>query len=171
MKVKKALLMLTVLSLLVAIPAFALNEPGDLPKLEWGAPEEPIVIGAETVTFEWMGEEEKYSVDIEGLARYYDALLDDVVGVEVEISLGTSDWNEDMSESRLAIAIDDLAEVIAIELGLSVDDELLALTGPEEGTYASAKVKGLDPSVKTGKKRQNNLFSDPVDFPDYLFFF
>ena len=70
----------------------------------------------------------------------------------------TGEWDEQgPSWSRLVITIDDFAEVIAIELGLSVDDVLLVLTGPEEGTHATAKVKALDPSVKTGKKRQNNL--------------
>jgi hypothetical protein len=176
MKIKSVIVMLMAVSLLMGVTTSA-KQTG--PQLD--APTGLTVSFVDdSVEFDWddnVAGADKYSVDIEGLAWYIDDDGDEgeplLVMVEVEISLGTSVWNEDMSESALTISIEELAEVIASELGLAEEDTLLALTGPlvdDEPTVAIAKVKALDPSEKTGNKKQNNPFSDPVDFPDYVLF-
>ncbi|UCC97077.1 MAG: hypothetical protein JSW66_14670 [Phycisphaerales bacterium] len=176
MKIKSAIVMLTAVFLLVGITASA-KQTG--PKLD--APTGLAVAFVDgSIEFDWddnVTGADKYSVAIEGVVWYIDEDGDAgeplLVMMEIEVSLGTSDWNEDMSESALTITIEELAEVVALQLGLAAEDTLLALTGPlvdAVPTFAAAKVKALDPSEKTGNKRQNNPFSDPADFPDYVFF-
>ena len=179
---KRTILMLTVVSLLVAIPVIAKNNlPGDLDKPVWAAVD-PIVIDTDeyTIAFDWdpVDYAVKYSVDIKGLVVYVDidgdegepALLAEVV----EVSFGTSDRTDDgeMGDSDLTITFDELAAAIADELGLVEGDLVLGLTDPSELDpedpelgEACAKVKGLDPT-RPSKKRQNNLFSDCEDLPD-----
>jgi len=151
MKAKRVILMLTVVSLIVAIPVFALPAPTGL----------LVNVGVDAVECDWddvIGAA-KYSVDIEG-----DVTIDGVIGtVPVEVSFGTSDRAEgDMADSDLDIPIDDLAAAIAAELGVAVED-LISLDD------AYAKVKALNPGKGNGK--QKNPFSDlagpfSVDFDD-----
>ena len=161
MKTKKVLLMLTAVSLLAPVAAFAAEEPNDLAAPTWTS----ITLAEDDITFDWepVTGAAKYSVDIEGLAIYWDDSLDDYAEAEVEVSLGTGVWNEDMSESELTIDIDDLGEVIAIELGFSADDILWVLTDPEEA-QASAKVKAL------GSTGQDNPFSVSESLPHDIVF-
>lgn len=174
MKIKRAILLLTVVSLL-AIPAMALKEYGDVPPPtdlsystdpgdETAEPPTPA-----TITFDWVPgigkAAEKYSLDICGMVSV-DGLMVDVPVEDVEIewcvSFGTSDWNEDMSASEITIPLEDLH--IAIFAAI---DEAIADAGITEAEYELeemyAKVKGLDPSDKNPKKRQNNEFSEQLD--------
>ena len=170
MKIKRTILMLIVVSL-IAVPALAKNNvPGDLAKPVWAAV--PMTFGIDGVTFDWedVTNAAKYSLDIVAVATvdYWDntgldpVLVTDVI-VEVTFSFGTSDWNEDMSDSEITIPYDeleyeDLYAAIAAELGVEVDDlDDVVL----DELYA--KVKALDPT-QPPTKRQNNLFSDPLDF-------
>lgn len=163
---KRTILLLTVVSLLVAVPVLAKNNvPGDLAKPVWAAI--PVVYGADDVTFDWedVPDAAKYSLDIVAVVTvdYWvdDVLVEDVM-VEVTFSFGTSDWNEDMSASEITIPYDeleyeDLLASIADELGIEVDD-----LEDEVLDELYAKVKALDPT-RPPTKRQNNLFSDPLD--------
>jgi hypothetical protein len=62
-----------------------------------------------------------------------------------------------MADSQLEIPNSEVMEVIAASLPYGTGDCILGIT-------SMAKVKGLDPHDKADKKRQNNLFSDPVVF-------
>ena len=180
---KKTILMLTVVSLLVAIPVLAKNNfPGDVSQptnLEFEISEPP-----ETITFTWEPGDggkvaEKYSLDIYGVIVFDyvddkgtpetgdDELIEDVE-VEWSASFGTGDYNSDnMSDPTITIPLDDVHNaVIADLLETLTEMEIEALDVDEESveiTEMFAKVKGLDPSDKEQKKRQNNLFSEPVD--------
>lgn len=170
MKIKKALLMLTVVSLLLTIPTFGAKEYGDLDPpflfMAWYAP------GVDT-GLDWTDVDGavKYSVDIEGLAVFNDGELVDGDGdgdpldpeiLEVGVSFGTSDRTDGgvMGDSDLTITLDELAAAIAADLGIPVED-LLSLTEP---TY---KVKALGPG--NGKGRQNNEFDSMDVFWDIDF--
>ena len=177
MKTRNILIVLAVVSLLVSIAAFAKNEPGDVPaptNLSYSTDPgdelaDPPV--PPTVTFDWddVAEAEKYSLDICGVVLV-DYTVDTVetldVPVEWCVSFGTSDWNPDaMSDPTITIPLEDLHAAIdaaidagIVELGISLDD-----VDDKELVEMYAKVKGLDPHDKTDKKRQNNLFSDPLD--------
>jgi hypothetical protein len=132
---------------LMAEPAFALDAPANL----------TVVVGATTLDFDWddVVDADKYSVDIEGTVIYLDSNLQEVEA-DIELSFGTSDRTDGgaMEDSDLTILIDDLADAIALELGISEDDLF--------GLEAEAKVKALSPGKNKG--RQNNPFSTPVDF-------
>jgi len=165
---KKVILMLAVVSL-IAVPSFAKKQAGDVPAPLWAA--EPVlpveVEEVDSVKFDWQDveEAEKYSLDICGMVLVDGVIEDlDVEDVEVEwcVSFGTSDWNEDMSDSEIIIPLEDLH--IAIFAAI---DEAIANAGitDAEDTLVEmyAKVKGLDPHAENGKKRQNNEFSTPLN--------
>jgi hypothetical protein len=158
--------MLTVVSLL-AIPAMAAKEPGDVPAPVWAAVD-PVVPVDDSLKFDWddVAEAEKYSLDICGMILV-DGMIDDVPVEDLEIewcvSFGTSDWNEDMGDSEITIPLEDIHLAIFAEL----EEGLIAAGITEiydlEIAEMYAKVKGLDPSDKNPKKRQNNEFSAPLD--------
>ncbi len=145
MKIKRAILMLTVVSLLVGIPAFAVKGPGAVP-----APATLSVdVVDDTVHCEWaeVTVAVKYSVDVEGEVTYWrlisvDPDVYEEATAEITIECG--------STTALEMDIDtgDLAEAAALELGVPVED-LISFDGV-------VKVKGLDPGKDKG--RQNNAF-------------
>ena len=159
MKIKRAILLLAVVSLLITIPTFGAKEYGDLdPPDIWIA---WLTYGVDTgVDWDDVIGAVKYSVDIEGLAIFNDGDLVDGDGdgdpldpeiLEVGVSFGTSDRTDggEMGDSDLTITLDELAAAIAAELGIPVED-VLAL---DETVY---KVKALAPGKDKG--RQNNEF-------------
>jgi hypothetical protein len=161
---KRTILFLTVVSLLVAGIALA-KDKGDLDPPVWADP--PVIFDDGTITLDWddVDYAEKYSLDfvVVAVVDYWvdDVLMEDVE-VEAALSFGTSDWNEDMSQSQITLPEEELSEDAAIaaivaELGIVVDD--LEDLGWVEVYF---KVKGLDPHRETGKKNQDNPFSDPL---------
>ena len=148
MNAKRMIAVLAGICLVVPAVALALDAPTGL----------SAVVGADTVSLDWddnVIEAVKYSVDIEGMVTYWDAILLAEATASVEVSFGTSDRTDGgvMGDSDLTIAIDDLAAAIAAELGIPAGD-VISLDG-------IAKVKALDPGKDKG--RQNNPFSTPVD--------
>ncbi len=146
MKVKRVMLILTMV-LAVSVIAAPLPAPENL----------TVDVSPTELSLDWDDVEEavKYSVDIEGTVVYLDS-EDQEVEADIELSFGTSDRTDGgaMGDSDLTILIDDLADAIASELGISVDD-LVWLE-------AEAKVKALAPGKNKG--RQNNPFSDQEGF-------
>jgi hypothetical protein len=146
MKVKRATLILTMF-LAVSVIAASLPAPANL----------TVDVGPADLALDWddVQDATKYSVDIEGIVTYLDS-EDQEVEADIELSYGTSDRTDGgaMGDSDLTILIEDIADAIALELGISVDD-LLWLE-------AEAKVKALAPGKNKG--RQNNPFSDPYEF-------
>lgn len=183
MKIKRAILMLTVVSLLVAIPALAAKKPtGALGPPLWDDPavEETTatideVEDVDVIRLDWLPVTgaDKYSVDIEATATYDTGEVDEeeqpiMASVEVSASFGTSDRLDggDMSDDDLNIPLSDIEAIeAALDAALA---EALELAGLDPETPAvveiTAKVKALDPSVKP-TKRQNNPFSVPVALP------
>jgi hypothetical protein len=182
---KRTILMLTVVSLLVAIPALAKNNvPGDVPAPTWAVvdPAVPVDFVNGDIVFDWTDAAgaEKYSLCIEGVLEVDytddngtpDIPEDDTeyLDVEVEFSVcfGTSDRTDggEMGDSDLAIPVEEFfvaleaaAEAAALDqLGISLDD-----ADDVELIALTAKVKGLDPHDKNDMKRQNNLFSPTLD--------
>jgi hypothetical protein len=163
---KRTILLLAVVSL-IAIPSFAKKEAGDVPAPVWAAEPVQLVDDDTSVKFDWedVTEAEKYCLNICGMVLV-DGLIEDepVEDVEIEwcVCFGTSDWNEDMSASEITIPLEDLHLAIFAAI-----DEAIADAGIVEAEYTleemCAKVKGLDPHAETGKKRQNNEFSEPLD--------
>ena len=150
MKIRSTIIVLTIVTLVLGVSAFAKKEPGDL-----DAPTITNVnIDTVGIYIEWTEVEDavKYSVDIEGEVTYDDEYLGEVTA-DVELSFSSDDL-------FLVIGLDELAEAIASELGIDPED-VLYLDG-------EVKVKGLAPG--NGNGRQNNLFSDSwecdVDFED-----
>ena len=180
MKIKRAILMLTVVSLLVAIPALAKKPTGAL-----GPPTlESIVVTTATIDevdnvdvilLDWsdVTGADKYSVDIEATATYDTGELDDeeepiMASVEVSASFGTSARLDggDMGDSDLNIPVSDVEALLA-ELDAALAAALEAAGLPLDTPAVveiSAKVKALDPSVKP-TKRQNNPFSNSLPVP------
>ena len=164
MKIKRTILLLTVVSLLVAVPTFGLKEYGDLDPpiltLVWSNPSE-----SET-GFGWIfvPGAVKYSVDIEGVATYdlYNysgidpVLIEAGATAEVEVSFGTSDRTDDgeMGDPDLTITHEEFAAAIAAELGIPVVD---VISLAEDW---AVKVKALAPGKDKG--RQNNEFSNSI---------
>lgn len=159
----KSIIMITVLSLIMTIPTFGAKEYGDLP-----APQITVAVlsyGLDTSLYwEAVIGAEKYSVDIEGLAIFNDGDLVDGDGdgepldpemLEVTVSFSTTD-------TSLTVTLEELAEAIAAELGIPVED-VLAL---DETVY---KVKALAPG--NGKGRQNNEFGviEPLWLIDFYY--
>jgi hypothetical protein len=146
MKVKRVMLILTMV-LAVSVIAAPLAAPVNL----------TINDGPTELVLDWddVVDAEKYSVDIEGTVIYLDSEFQEVEA-DIELSFGTSDRTDGgaMGDSDLTIFVDDLADVIALELGISEDDLV--------GLEAEAKVKALSPGKNKG--RQNNQFSAPVGF-------
>ena len=146
MKVKRVMLILTMV-LAVSVIAAPLPAPENL----------TVDVSPTELALDWDDVEEavKYSVDIEGTVVYLDS-EDQEVEADIELSFGTSDRTDGgaMGDSDLTILIDDLADAIASELGISVDD-LVWLE-------AEAKIKALAPGKNKG--RQNNPFSDQEGF-------
>ena len=189
MKDKKALLMLTVVSLIVAITAFAAPKPpGALGPPFWDDPAVTLttatideVPDVAVILLDWLpvSGADKYSVDITGLAVYDtgdddpDSGEDILAEVEVEASFGTSDRLDggDMGDDDLNIPISDIADIEDALMDALAD--ALAAAGLDESAIESvelsAKVKALDPSVKP-TKRQNNPFStsQPLPLPSTL---
>jgi hypothetical protein len=186
---KRAILMLTVVSLLVAIPVLARNNvPGDvsvptdltLTSIDPGDPPDTPA----TVTFDWLAGDdakpaEKYSLDIYGMIVFDyvddkgtpetddDELIEDVE-IEWSASFGTGDYNPDnMSDPTITIPLEDVHVAIfadILETLIEMEIDVLAVDGESvEITEMFAKVKGLDPSDKNPKKRQNNTFSESID--------
>jgi hypothetical protein len=101
------------------------------------------------------------------LVDYWDTsglepVLVEDVEVEASLSFGTSDWNEDMSQSQITIPEDELSEdaalaAVAAELGIEADNLEYV-----DWLEVYVKVKALDPHAETGKKNQDNPFSDPL---------
>ena len=141
---KRTILMLTVVSLL-AIPTFAVKEPGAVP-----APATlSVVVDDTTVHCVWaeVNQAVKYSVDVEGEVTYLRLISTDPdvyeeATAEITIECGST------TELEMDIDIDELAEAAALELGVPVD-ALISFDGV-------VKVKGLDPGKDKG--RQNNAF-------------
>ena len=158
MKLRNVVLALAVVSL-VAIPAFAKNNKGDVPQIQDLAVQIIAAEGEtpEMVEFSWadITEAEKYSLDIEGAG--WVTIVDVVDPVWVEFSVSYS-----AVASPLALPVEDvlndLAAAVLAELGVEIEDvlggELLEL---------SAKVKGLDPLDKLDVKSQDNMFSESLD--------
>ena len=169
MKIKRAILMLTIVSLLVAITAFGAKPP----KGEPGVPTKPTVdiLSLPDIVIDWetgtATSAVKWSVDIEGTVSFDDGPDLDGDGdgenedpevLDFEVSFGTSDRTDDrpMIETDLTITVEQLADAVEEALGLTVD--LLLVTA--SGTGCTAKVKGLNPGKGT---QQNNDFSDPSE--------
>ena len=159
---KRTILMLTVVSLLVAIPALAKNNvPGDVPApadLTYTiipAVDEPPT--PEMVKFVWVAEPqaEKYSLDIEGAG--WVTIVDATEDVWVEFSVSYSAMESELT-MPVQDVLDDLTAAILAELGVEMEDVLGG-----ELVEMIAKVKGLDPQDKLDSKRQNNLFSADLD--------
>jgi hypothetical protein len=146
MKMSRVVLILTMI-LAVSVIAASLPAPANL----------TVDVGPADLDLDWDDVQDamKYSVDIEGIVTFLDS-EDLEVEADIELSYGTSDRTDGgaMGDSDLNILIEDLADAIALELGISVDD-LLWLD-------AEAKVKALAPGKNKG--RQNNPFSDPYEF-------
>ena len=167
---KRVILMLTVVSL-IAVPSFAVKEPGDVPAPDW---EDPAVYpDGDNIVFDWtdVAEAEKYSLCIEGLLEVdYTIDTTEYLDVEVEFSVcfGTSDRTDggEMGDSDLAMPGEDfmiailtaMDEALLDQLGIGLDD-----LDDWEFMELIAKVKGLDPHDKLDKKRQNNEFSEDLD--------
>jgi hypothetical protein len=171
---KKTILMLTVVLLLVAVPAMAKKDKGDVPQILWAATAVDIIPAVddipEMVQFDWLEETEaeKYSLDIEGEGTVDvwndngtpDAEGDDYLdlGVEVEFSVSYSAVDHVLI-MPVQDVLDDLIAAILAELGVEIDDvedgELLAL---------DVKVKGLDPHSEDvdDVKSQDNMFSEKI---------
>lgn len=145
MKTKRMMVVVAAVALVGPALVLALDAPTGL----------SATVGADSVFFDWddVPGAVKYSVDVEGVVTYYDALLPGEVQVEVEVSFGTSDRTDggEMGDSDLTVLIDDIAAAIAAELGIPVGD-VLSLDG-------WAKVKALAPGHGAGS--QNNPFSNP----------
>ena len=178
MKIKRAILMLTVVSLM-AIPALA-KPPGSLgpPTLLSIIPTDAEIDGDVVPVFllDWtdVTGADKYSVDITAMAICDtgdvdpDTLLPILVEIEVQASFGTSDRLDGgiMGDSDLNIPVSDV-EALAAELDLILEGLLLAEEiEAVDSIEITAKVKALDPSVKP-TKRQNNPFSNslPIVLP------
>lgn len=145
MKTKRMMVVVAAVALVGPALVLALDAPTGL----------SATVGADSVVFDWddVPGAVKYSVDVEGVVTYYDALLPGEVQVEVEVSFGTSDRTDggEMGDSNLTVLIDDIAAAIAAELGIPVED-VLSLDG-------WAKVKALAPGHGAGS--QNSPFSNP----------
>jgi hypothetical protein len=173
MKIKRAILLLTVISL-VAVPVLA-KPPGAL------GPPDLLSIVQTTATIDEVPDvdvflldwtdvvgADKYSVDITALAICDTGAVDELVDpilieIELSASFGTSDRLDGgvMSDSYLNIPVSDV-EALAADLDYLLD--LLLYYGiivDVESVEISAKVKALDPSVKP-TKRQNNPFSNSL---------
>ena len=167
---KRVILLLAVVSL-IAVPSFAKKEAGDVSKptdLDF----EIIDISEPNITFTWLpGDDakpaEKYSLDICGMVLVDGLMVDvPVEDIEVEwcVSFGTSDYNPDnMSAPTIAIPLEDLHLAIFEAIEEASSNAGITQINDVELAEMYAKVKGLDPSDKNPKKRQNNLFSDPLD--------
>jgi hypothetical protein len=172
--------LLTIVSLLIAIPVLAKSEkPGDVPAPRWTDPvtypgePEPFIETAEDVTFNWtdVAEAEKYSVDVYGIVLV-DGTINEgtpdeelVEGVEVEwsVSFGTSDWNPDnMGDPTMTIPLEDANAAVEAAIAAAIAEAGITLVTDVEDYAVYAKVKGLDPHAEGGKKRQDNPFSDPL---------
>lgn len=179
---KRTILLLTVISLLVAIPAMAKKPAGSLgpPILLSIVPTTATIDEVEDVDvflLDWTDVEdpdaEKYSVDVTAVAVCDTGEVDeygDPIEVEIDMSasFGTSDRLDggDMGDSDLNIPIADVEALVAdldYYLDLLILFEIIESAGPIE---ISAKVKALDPHVKPNK-RQNNPFSNslPIVLP------
>lgn len=164
---KRTILLLTIVSL-IAIPSFAKKEPGDVPAPIWAAEPVQLVDDDTSVKFDWedVAEAEKYCLNICGMVLV-DGMIDDELVEDVEIEwcvcFGTSDWNEDMSVSDITIPLEDLHLTIFAAIEEAMADAGITEVDDVELTEMFAKVKGLDPHDKEDSKRQNNLFSEPLD--------
>lgn len=106
----------------------------------------------------------KYSVDVEGCVWYKYWYTDWHWDCPcVEVSMGTSDWNCDMTDSHLWMWKSNFASLLAD----AIYDETGIYPDFISGFCGQAKVKALAP--KTDKGRQNNPFSDPAYFCTWLF--
>ena len=160
MKLRNAILALTVVSL-IAIPAMAANNKGDVPQIIWAATAVQIIDAVdetpEMVKFDWEDElaAEKYSLDIEGAG--WVTIVDVAEDVWVEFSVSYSAVDSELT-MPVQDVLDDLVAAVLAELGVGIEDvlggELLEL---------SAKVKGLDPLNKQPVKSQDNMFSADLD--------
>jgi len=176
---KRTILMLTVVSLLVAIPVLAKSEkPGDVPAPTWTTGSDPVTdpepfIENGVVTFNWnaVAEAEKYSVDVYGIVLVSGTIGEGtpdeelVEGVEVEwsVSFGTSDYNPDnMSDPTISIPTDEANAAVEDAIAAAIAEAGITLVTDVEDYAVYAKVKGLDPHAQGGKKRQDNVFSDPL---------
>lgn len=183
MKTKRVILMLTVVSLLVAIPTLAKKPTGALGPPLWDDPAVTVttatideVPDVAVILLNWLPVTgaEKYSVDVTGIAVYDtgdddpDSGEDILAEVEVEASFGTSDRLDggDMADDELNIPISDIADIEDALMDALAD--ALEAAGLDESAIVSveltAKVKALDPSVKP-TKRQNNPFSTSETLP------
>jgi len=175
MNVRRALLTLTIVSLLVAIPLLA-KPPGSL------GPPTLLSITETTATIDGVPDvdvfyldwtdvtgADKYSVDITATATYDTGEVDEygdpiLAEIEVQASFGTSDRLDDgeMGDDYLNIPVSDVEDLAAAL------DAALAAAGIDPGDVVSveitAKVKALDSSVNP-TNRQNNPFSNSLPLP------
>ena len=167
---KRTILFLMVISL-VAVPSFAKKELGDVPAPAWEDP--PVYPDGDYVVFDWtdVAEAEKYSLCFEGVLEV-DYTIDDIpyedVLVEFSFCFGTSDRTDggEMGDSDLGILDEDFLIAWDTAVGEALYDQLGISLGEEDDIDLIefiAKVKGLDPHEETGKKRQNNEFSEDLD--------
>jgi len=167
MKIKRAILMLTAISLLVTITTFgkgqgSLAAPTISSIIETTATIDGIP-GVDVVKIDWndITGAVKYSVDIEGVVTYNTG--GDDLELEVEFSFGTSDRLDgyEMGQSDLNIPVLDIAAAVEAAL-LDAGVDLGTLTA-DVVLVSTAKVKALGPG--NGNGRQNNPFSPPVAMP------
>jgi len=158
---KKTILMLTIVSLLIAVPAMAKKDKGDVDQILWADVDPVKIIDAEgddpeMVKFDWKDEieAEKYSLDIEGAGWVTIEGEDDAIWVEFEVS-----YSAVISELTMPVedVLADLTEAVLAEL-----EEGMVATGGEL-VEIIAKVKGLDPQDKEDVKSQDNMFSADLD--------
>jgi hypothetical protein len=133
MKIEKILLMLTVVSLLSAGPALALDAPENF---EAGVIDESLACVWDTVA-----EANEYSVTVEGSATFIAIIGLEEIKVEMafEVSFGTSDRTDggEKGDPYLMISLEELREAIASDLGISAVD----VASLSEG---SAKVQAIN---------------------------
>jgi len=133
------------------------NDRGDVFNYEFGT----VNLTAETIELCWeldgtygAFEAEKFALEVFGTLDFSFGTAEPVVGDEIKIGFGTI---EQCISIPLVDIVSELEEYFWDEYGL-LPEELNDYTFD-----MSAKVKGLDPHRKEGKKRQNNWFSVPVE--------
>lgn len=153
MKIKSAMMMLAVVSLLVLPTAFGKGK-GDL-----NAPENlEVSIDGFAVTCTWDAvtnpDAVKYSVVVEGVVTV--DVEGEPVDVDVEVEIGTT------VDTSIEFDLRDLKAAVLEQLGDMgyLPEDIISLNKD----LAMVKVKGLDPSLPE-TKRQNNPFATVPLFP------
>ena len=118
MEIKKVLLTLTVVSLLSAGPALALDAPENF--------DAGIIDGSLACVWDSVAEANEYSVTVEGSAIFTAiiGLAEIEIEMAFEVSFSTSDRTDggDKGDAYLMISLEELCEAIASDLGISAAD-------------------------------------------------